>query len=223
MFTGIIEEVGAIKGWPQANCLHVACQKINHDLKIGDSVAVNGVCLTIKNFDQTGFQADVSQETQSRWYANNYRSGCAVNLERAILASGRLGGHFVQGHVDGVGLVKQVKAGGDFFEIAIELNRGLEPFVAEKGSIAIEGISLTVNYLEENVIYLMIIPHTYRNTVLSHRLTGSYCNIEVDILAKYVARLQNITSPITPTDNERTNKKHSPLERDFFLRAGFHN
>jgi riboflavin synthase len=213
MFTGIIEEVGTVGGWLRNNLLRINCRKINNDFHLGDSISVNGICLTINNFDDSGFSADVSLETQKRWCAKNYQTGCRVNLERALSASGRLGGHFVQGHVDGIGLLQSIRRGGDFIELSIALSQQLEKFVAEKGSIAIDGISLTVNKVENNIIFLMIIPHTYQNTALAFRNEGSGCNVEVDILAKYVARLIN--------DKNRIETTATATDREFFLRSGF--
>lgn len=196
MFSGIIEHIGrvrAVETREQALVLQIATGLA--DLDLGESIAVNGVCLTVASFDAQGL-ADfyVSSETLDRTALGRVHSGTRVNLERASTPATRLSGHIVQGHVDGLGHVASIETEGESHRVRIALPERLRGYVVEKGSIALDGISLTVNALgtaEDGTfpIELMIIPHTWEHTGLSELETGDPINVEVDVLAKYVESL----------------------------------
>jgi riboflavin synthase len=193
MFTGIIEELGVVEA-VEARASHarirLRCGKALDDAAIGSSIAVNGVCLTTTELFSNGFAADVAAETLRRSTLGQLKLGEQVNLERPLAAGGRLGGHIVQGHVDGVGQIVSLEqlGGGDWW-LKVRVPTALLRYLAEKGSVAIDGISLTVAAIESDVASASVIPHTYANTVLRLRRSGDRVNIEVDILAKYVERL----------------------------------
>lgn len=189
MFTGLIEEVGQIKQISKKTDgvnLTVRCNKVIEGTKIGDSIAVNGVCLTVVNIDRDSLAFEVSQETLKRSNISNLKVMEPVNLERAMIAGGRFGGHIVQGHIDTTGYIISIKPAVNHTELSIQIPTSYTDYVIEKGSIAIDGISLTINYIKENNIYLNIIPHTLENTNLKFRKVGDLVNLEFDILGKYV-------------------------------------
>ena len=192
MFTGIVEEVGTIRHIKTAHDgarLTVAARTVLSDAKLGDSIAVNGVCLTIVERDADWFAADLSAETLSRTSLRQARTGTSVNLERALLPSARLGGHIMQGHVDGTGALIEARVVGDGYVVRIGYPPGLARYIVEKGSIAVDGISLTVAALGDEWFEIAIIPHTWRMTNLSALAPGAAVNLEVDIIAKYVERM----------------------------------
>lgn len=166
----------------------IAAQKIAGGLSVGDSIAVNGVCLTVTRCAEDGFCCDLSQETLSRSSLGRARPGTVVNLERALLVGSRMGGHFVQGHVDGVGTLVRVVPSGEGVRVTIDYPASLERYIVAKGSIAVDGISLTIASLEGNRFDVAVIPHTLRETNLGTLRTGDSLNLEVDILAKYFER-----------------------------------
>ncbi len=193
MFTGIVEEVGRVAGVePRASGsrLRIEASAVAGDLREGDSVAVQGVCLTAVSITAAGFSADVSRETLERSTLGELRSGAPVNLERALAASGRLGGHIMQGHVDGTGVIRTLeeRGGGDWW-LQIEAPPELARYLVYKGSIAVDGISLTVARVDGPVFAVAVIPHTWANTSLRAAQPGQRVNLETDILAKYVERL----------------------------------
>lgn len=188
MFTGIVEELGAVKT-PGAR-LTIECAKVLEDLAEGASIAVNGVCLTAIGIESGAFSADLAPETLRRTNLGDLRSGARVNLERPVTASTRLSGHIVQGHVDGAGeLVALDPLGDDNWWLRIRVSAGLERYLVFKGSIAIDGISLTIASLDRDELAVTIIPHTYRNTTLAGYRPGARLNLECDVLAKYVEKL----------------------------------
>ncbi|WP_456432457.1 riboflavin synthase [Thermosulfuriphilus sp.] len=192
MFTGIVEGLGRIEYLERRASglkLRLSPPFPASELALGESVAVNGVCLTVIKINQTTANFDVSPETLSRTTLGELRPGDQVNVERAVRASDRLGGHIVTGHVDGIGWVLSRRQKGDFFFYEIELPKGLSKYVIEKGSIAIDGISLTVNAISGNIINLAIIPHTAQLTTMGRRRPGERVNIEVDIIGKYIEKL----------------------------------
>ena len=204
MFTGIIEELGkveSIEPRPAGSRLTVSCKTVLSDLGEGASIAVNGVCLTAVDLRSTSFTADVSPETIRRSNIGDLRVGKPVNLERALSPTGRLSGHFVQGHVDGTGEFLGLEELGDQnWWLRIRVPAELDPFLVFKGSIAIDGISLTIAALEADVLSVTIIPHTYRNTTLAGYRTGSRLNLECDVLAKHVEKLLrtlDVKNPLT--------------------------
>jgi len=192
MFTGIIEGLAKVKRLTMKGAdavLEIEGGISLQDVAIGDSIAVNGACLTVtKKTDQT-FTADVSAETLSKTTLKNLKAGDKVNLEKSLRIGGFIGGHFVLGHVDGTGriLSKTQKSGSLIF--ALEIDHQLSRYIVEKGSVAVDGISLTVNKLEKDRFYVNIIPHTAGNTTLAQKKEGDVVNIETDILGKYVEKL----------------------------------
>lgn len=196
MFTGIIEEIGIVKEFSKSakNALIVVeCQKIlevgPYGTKIGDSIAIDGVCQTVTALSSSSFSAQVSSETLDVTTFSRLKRGSKVNLERALTLSARLGGHIVSGHVDGLGKIKQIQKLSDFYNIKFEIEKDLTKYIAKKGSITINGISLTIADIVSNEFNIAIIPHTYENTNLKQLKSGDFVNIEVDILAKYVEKI----------------------------------
>ena len=197
MFTGIIEEKGkvkSIKHGAKSAVLEIEATKIMDDVKLGDSIAVNGVCLTVTSITSSGFTADVMAETIRRSSLGKLISGSYVNLERAMAANGRFGGHIVSGHIDGTGTVIDVKREDNAVWYTIQVDKKLLRYIVEKGSIAIDGISLTVAAVTDSYFKVSIIPHTLSETVLAERTKGSIVNIENDIIGKYVEKMTTKSS-----------------------------
>jgi len=194
LFTGIIEEVGeivALNDNGEFRTLRVRAGKILEDAATGASISVNGVCLTVRSLAPREFSAELSRETLQRTSLNNLRAGTIVNLERPMRADGRFGGHIVQGHVDGVGKIRSFSREGDSWTLQVEVPPPALRYIVEKGSIAIDGISLTVASIKPPVVEIAIIPHTFDNTNLQHAKAGDNVNLELDVIAKYVERLLN--------------------------------
>ena len=193
VFTGIIEELGTVAGMeqtPEGVRFLVAATAVLDDLRIGDSIAVNGVCLTATTFDATGFGVEAVPETLARTTLGQLSSGSRVNLERPVRAGGRLDGHIVQGHVDGVGTVTAAGPGPQGGTIlTVEPASALRRYIVEKGSIAINGVSLTVTTADGTAFSVALIPHTLDVTNLGELSVGDQVNLEVDVIAKYVERL----------------------------------
>ena len=208
MFTGIIEEIGIVKSITN-NKIAILAKTVLNNTNIGDSIAVNGVCLTVVKTGEDYFEADISPETMNVTALNNLNLGHLVNLERAMPADGRFGGHFVSGHVDCVGKYKEVKKEGDFYNIKIEIPEKYTKYIAKKGSVAINGISLTVADINTNIILIAIIPHSFKNTNLKTLKNGDCVNIETDILAKYVEKF------LSTSDNK------SGISMEFLMENGF--
>ena len=211
MFTGIIEEIGSIKSI-NSNFISIEANKIFDDIKLGDSIAVNGVCLTVTRFDKNTFDADVSNETFRRTNFGQLKVGSKVNLERAILMNGRFGGHIVSGHIDDTGIIKSIKKDNGFLTLEISAKENIMRYIIEKGSVTIDGISLTVANLYESSFDIAVIIHTIKETILQYRKEGDIVNIENDIIGKYIERLF-IKKDIN------TNK--SKIDMEFLLRNGF--
>ncbi|HZS05111.1 MAG TPA: riboflavin synthase [Blastocatellia bacterium] len=192
MFTGIVEETGSIKkvtsGAASAR-VEVAARTVLEGAKVGDSIAVNGVCLTVVGKTNDSFSADVSAETLRRTSLRQIRAGSRVNLERPLLPTSRLGGHIVQGHVDGVGEFLEARPEGEGWIVRVGFPAELGRYIVEKGSITVDGISLTVAALGDDWFEIAVIPHTWHVTNLSSLRRGDAVNLEVDIIAKYVERL----------------------------------
>lgn len=208
MFTGIIEELGKILSITQDK-ITVECGTVIEGTKLGDSIAVNGVCLTVIEIFPQGFVADVSPETFRVTALGNLQKGDLVNLERAMKADGRFGGHIVSGHVDGRAKFVGCKKLGDFYDLEVELPSELAKYTIKKGSIAICGISLTIAGVNKNFINLAIIPHTFENTNLKTLKKGDFVNIEVDMMAKYIEKL------LSTSDNK------SRISLEFLQEHGF--
>jgi riboflavin synthase len=193
MFTGLIEEVGLLEAVTPAAAgsrLRIRAAEVASGLKDGDSISVNGVCLTAVGSSGAGFEADASPETIERSTLARLRAGTRLNLERALAAGGRLGGHIVQGHVDGIGsVVKVERAGGEHWRLRVRVPAELGRYLVYKGSVAVDGISLTVAEAAGDEIEMAIIPHTWTRTNLCDRRAGDAVNIETDVLAKYVERM----------------------------------
>ncbi len=197
MFTGIIEAVGKIKAInvnAQGARLVIDTNNLDmSDVKLGDSIATNGICLTVVDFDNSknsgSYSADVSNETLQRTGFANYQVGTRVNLEKAMLASTRFGGHMVSGHVDGISEVISISNNGNSIEYWLSMPSDLGHYIAEKGSVTIDGTSLTVNALAEGKFRLTIVPHTVKETIFADYQVGTKVNIEVDLIARYLERL----------------------------------
>lgn len=195
MFTGLVEEVGTVDTRTDldgAAVLAVSAATVVQGLRPGDSVAVAGTCLTVTELRTNGFTADVMPETLRRTTLGELRPGDPVNLERAVRAGGRLGGHVVQGHVDGVGAVLERRPGPRWDEVDLTLPADLARYVVEKGSIAVEGVSLTVTWAADAAFGVALVPTTLARTTLGALASGRRVNLEVDVLAKYVERLLSV-------------------------------
>ena len=200
MFTGIIEEVGTVEAMDRHRTgarLLVKCARVLSDLTLGASVAVNGVCLTAVDIRTDGFSADLAPETLNRTNLGSLGPGDPVNLERPLSLETRLSGHIVQGHVDGTGLLEDLRELGDGnWELTVRVSAELDKFLVYKGSIAIDGISLTIASIQNRQVRVAIIPHTLKATNLHHRKAGDRVNIECDLLAKHLEKL--LASMIIP-------------------------
>ncbi len=194
MFTGMIEEIGKIQGIRKGKdsvSVSVQADAVLEDLRLGDSIAVNGVCLTVTFFSQSSFTADVMHETLNRSSLGSLRTGNRVNLERAMPANGRFGGHIVSGHIDGTGLISAIAKDGNAIWYTIKTSPDVLRYIIEKGSIAVDGISLTVAKIHKESFSVSVIPHTAAQTILSEKRTGDIVNLENDCIGKYVERLMN--------------------------------
>jgi len=194
MFTGLIEEVGIvrnIKKLPDGQYFQIQTEQICQELHIDDSVAVNGICLTVTEIESNIFSATAVSETLDRTTAGHLKQGDAVNLERALPVSGRMGGHWVQGHVDGIGTIHKIEKKGTGWQMIVNVPGPLLKYCVEKGSITLDGISLTIAVISGEQLTVAVIPHTIKNTTLGQMEKNRKINIEVDILAKYVERLLN--------------------------------
>ena len=190
MFTGLVEDQGTLLGrTSRGPGARLRVQTALPDLVLGESISVEGVCLTVDALIEGGFEADASGETLERSTLGALPVPARLNLERATPLGGRMGGHIVSGHVDGVGKLAQRTPLGDAARLAFTFPPALAPFIAEKGSIAVDGISLTVNGVGEDAFHVVVIPRTLADTTLSNRSVGSKVNLEVDVLARYVLRL----------------------------------
>lgn len=192
MFTGIIEEIGTVKqlqNGTSACVLTVSAKTVLSDVHIGDSIAVNGTCLTVCRSDGNSFSADVMPETMRRTNLGRLRTGSRVNLERALPANGRFGGHIVSGHIDGTGTVKKLEREENAVWITVSADASLLRYIIEKGSVAIDGISLTVTRVTQQDFSVSVIPHTAQETTLLLRRAGDAVNLECDLIAKYTEKL----------------------------------
>lgn len=214
MFTGIIEEVGTMqciaRGAHSAS-LTIQAQTVLEQTKIGDSIAVNGICLTVTQLSPKSFSADVMHETLERSALSKITFGNPVNLERAMAANGRFGGHIVTGHIDGTGEIIDIRRDDTAVWFTIQSSPSILGLIVEKGSIAIDGISLTVAKVDTEHFAVSTIPHTLSQTNLAHRRKGDLVNLETDVIGKYVEKL------LRPKNKER----HSPITREMLAHYGF--
>ncbi|MDC5704352.1 riboflavin synthase [Vibrio europaeus] len=215
MFTGIVEAVGTLTAiTPKGEDISVTVEvgKLDmSDVKLGDSIATNGVCLTVVDYNATSYSADLSLETLQKTGFTDYQAGDKVNLEKAMLPTTRFGGHIVSGHVDGVGEIVERNMVGRAIEFWVAMPAEIAKYVAEKGSITVDGISLTVNDLRKNAFKLTIVPHTGEETTIADFHVGRKVNLEVDVLARYMERL--LTSQQEQPD--------SRITMDFLQQNGF--
>ena len=214
MFTGIIEEVGTVSRVQRSGSssfIEIQAKKVLEDIHLGDSIAVNGVCLTVTHFDSSIFRADVMNETLSRSLLGSLTTGSPVNLERAMAANGRFGGHIVSGHIDGTGTVTDIRNDGIAVWYTVSAAPELLHYIVEKGSIAIDGISLTVAKVTDTSFSVSIIPHTAAQTILGTKKAGDTVNLENDIIGKYVEKL------IKPAEEPGT----GGITMDFLAKNGY--
>ena len=215
MFTGIIEEVGTVDRiaiGAESAVLTISADKVLEGTKLGDSIAVNGVCLTVTSFGRDYFCADVMHETLNRSSLGALGVKSPVNLERAMLAGGRFGGHIVSGHIDGTGTIRDVRRDGNAVWYTIQAPEPILQLIVEKGSIAIDGISLTVARVDHVSFSVSIIPHTLQETALAFKRAGDIVNLENDCIGKYVAKLIGA---------EEEDKAGKGMTREFLQRYGF--
>lgn len=214
MFTGIIEEIGTlsnIQRFRDSLQLEICAKRILEDVHVGDSIAVNGVCLTVTEYSQDKFTADVMPETFMHTSLKTLRKGDYLNLERAMAANGRFGGHFVSGHVDEVGVITNRTEKTNALYLEISISKQLQDYVINKGSITIDGTSLTLFKVENSSITISLIPHTQGATILKEKKVGDLVNIECDLLAKY------IIAHIQRNNIQSEDRMVSLLERNGFL------
>lgn len=217
MFTGIIEEIGKIKamnGSQDAIEIEINANKILKDVNLGDSIAVNGVCLTVTSYTKDGFKVDVMPETVKSTSLRTLHRNHPVNLERAMAANGRFGGHFISGHVDGIGKIVRKEKQSNAIYYEIEISEDLRQFIIMKGSIAVDGTSLTVFGLSEKTFTISLIPHTLSETILKDKGIGDIVNVECDMLGKYVSQFIQRSF-----ENRNTNK--SSITAGFLEEHGF--
>lgn len=217
MFTGIVEEVGILKEITKGSefgVIEVKCSKVLEDTKIGDSIATNGVCLTVKEKNSDSFKADVMGETLEKSSLGDLRSGDKLNLERALKASDRLGGHIVSGHIDGIGRIVSINKEADGTWFTISAPKDVLKYIIYKGSIGIDGISLTVAYVDNEVFKVSVIPHTLENTILINKKNNSKVNLECDLIGKYVEKLCG-------KKDEAEEEKKSNITMQFLMENGF--
>lgn len=215
MFTGIIEEVGTvreIRRGQTSSFIEIQAKTVLSDVRLGDSIAVNGVCLTVTEFSADSFRADVMNETLNRSSLGSLRGGSPVNLERAMPANGRFGGHIVSGHIDGTGVITDIRRDGISVWYTIGTTAAVMRYIVEKGSVAIDGISLTVAKVTDSSFSVSIIPHTAEQTVLSYKKIGDTVNLENDIIGKYIEKLMN---------PQNTPKEPNGITMDFLAENGF--
>ncbi len=215
MFTGIIEEIGiidSIQRGAKSVVLNIQANKVLEDLKIGDSINTNGICFTVTKFDSKVFSVDAMSETINRTNLNDLKPGSKVNLERALRISDRLGGHLVSGHIDGTGVIKDIKSDDNAIWFYIKCDESISRYIIKKGSVAIDGISLTVADAIDQIFTVSIIPHTAMATVLLGKNIGDRVNIECDMIGKYVEKFLS--------DKDQT-KRDNNIDLEFLTKHGF--
>jgi len=219
MFTGIIKETGKLSKIKDSNDykeLTIGCRLLTMDMKIGDSIAVNGCCLTVTSFDKGHFACDISYSTINSTTLANVKIGELLNLEDSLTAIDKLGGHFVTGHVDDVAKIVKMAKIGNAYKLDIIPPLGLFPFLAQKGSAALDGISLTVAHSKKDLVSFAIIPHTFENTNLKFKKAGDLLNIEVDMMARYIGQL--LKNPEMENSREKEDRLREMLIKYEFLK-----
>lgn len=219
MFTGIVEEMGSIRSIARGSksaVLTIEAKKVLEGSKTGDSIAVNGVCLTVTSLTAGQFTADVMAETLRRSSLGSLSQGSMVNLERAMPADGRFGGHIVSGHIDGTGTIQSLKPEDNAVWVEIAASQQILKYIVEKGSVAIDGISLTVARVTEQSFAVSVIPHTGAETTLLRKKAGDIVNLENDIIGKYVERMLHFDA-----EPGATVEKTSGITREFLSQHGF--
>jgi riboflavin synthase len=220
MFTGIITEIGKVKKFVANSdgiILDIGCKLILNDINIGDSIAVNGVCLTVVDFNSDGFKTDAVPETLKRTNLKFLNSGSNVNLELALTPSTRIGGHIVSGHIDGMGKLLSKLQDGNAIIFEIGANHEILKYIISKGSVTLDGTSLTVINITDNSFSVSVVPHTSRMSTLSTKTIGAYINIECDIFGKYIEKfLHNNYSQYNSSINNK-----NPITMDFLMKNGF--
>lgn len=214
MFTGIVEEIGIIKSIVSNKNgidLTISAKKVLENTKLGDSISINGCCQTVVEISSQDFKVNVSFETLKITNFSDLKINQPVNLERALTLSSRLGGHIVQGHVDGTAILIDVKKHSQYYDIFLKIDETLDKYIVKKGSIAINGISLTIAEIENNTLRCTIIPHTFENTTLKNLSNGDIVNIETDILGRYIEKFLS----------RKDNDVKSQIDEDFLKENGF--
>lgn len=222
MFTGIIEEQGKVASIQRVSngvILEVSADTVLYGTDEGDSISVNGVCLTVTKIRGGSFFADVSTETLDRSNLGALKQGAAINLERAVQIGGRLGGHIVSGHIDGIAKIVSILQNGTSVKYTFETAKSITDLIVEKGSIAVDGISLTVTEVAEKYFSVVVIPHTLHHTTLQYKTAGATVNLENDIIGKYVQRLLTVSQDTQPVRTEQL--KSSRITKDFLAKYGF--
>ncbi|MBM7623317.1 riboflavin synthase [Sporohalobacter salinus] len=217
MFTGIVEEMGkvsSINRGSQSIELKIKADKVLQDVEIGDSIATNGVCLTVTDFSESYFTVDVMPETMRKSSLAELKIGSEVNLERALRLQDRLGGHLVSGHIDGTGKIQDKKQEDNAILVTISLPVDLKKYLISKGSIAIDGISLTIAELHQHEFIISLIPHTAEETTLGQKDVGDTVNLEVDLIGKYVEKMLNFQA-------ESNNSQESNVDLNLLQKNGF--
>lgn len=215
MFTGIVEELGKIKGiqkGDKSSVLTIEAKKVLENTQLGDSIAVNGVCLTVTKITDNSFSADVMAETMRKSNLGDLTVGCAVNLERALTPLTRMGGHIVSGHIDGTGTITAYVKEDNATWVTVNAGDDILKYIVNKGSIAIDGISLTVAYIDNSCFKVSIIPHTSQQTTLLSKGVGNTVNLECDIIAKYVEKLLTFN---------KWEQNNDDISMDFLAEHGF--
>lgn len=216
MFTGIIEEIGTVKKIQkvsdQAVTMTISSSKILEDVGLGDSISVNGICLTVTHFTSDYFEVDAMPETIKATSLNSLKKGSSVNLERAMAANGRFGGHFVSGHIDATGKIVKKKKEQNAIYYDIEIPNDLTKYILPKGSITVDGTSLTIFGIQKSIFTISLIPHTAKETILGEKEEGDIVNIECDMLAKYVQKM---------LQNDDREQKVNRISKDFLQQNGF--
>lgn len=215
MFTGLVEEIGTIQSvlkGPKSAVITIKAKKVLENVKLGDSIATNGVCLTVTDFNSDSFKVDVMAETMRKSNLNKLSPGSKVNLERALMLGDRIGGHLVSGHIDGVGIIQDFKREDNAIWASIAAPYDILKYVIYKGSIAIDGISLTVAYVDNKIFKVSVIPHTKEITTLLNKNIGDEVNLEGDMIGKYVEKF------LSPKEESPSGTK---VDMEFLSKHGF--